>query len=300
MADEGETPLPRSQMVCIFVMQISEAFNVTILFPFVAFMVRDFGFAEESVGTYSGLLAASFCAAQFMSSVLWGRASDRYGRKCALLAGMSGSFLAALLFGFASSFSMAVSARLLCGLLNGNIGIMKSFLTEITDQTNRARAFSLLPLAWGAGTVLAPLVGGLLCRPALKWPDAVWVGPLLHRFPYALPVLVGAACQLVAVVVVALLLKEPEGGGGVGNAEPPTPNPCSAVSNQAEPDEKGVVPVMPQLQPPLRAKQEEQAEQEQKNTKTKTPVWRQRPALLTTGCYGMMAFSSILFDEVGP
>jgi len=58
---------------------------VNVLFPFLAFMVEDMGYGGERLGFYAGMLAASFCAAQFTSSIPWGIVSDMYGRKPAIL-----------------------------------------------------------------------------------------------------------------------------------------------------------------------------------------------------------------------
>lgn len=58
---------------------------MNVLFPFLAFMVEDMGYGGERLGFYAGMLAASFCAAQFTSSIPWGIVSDMYGRKPAIL-----------------------------------------------------------------------------------------------------------------------------------------------------------------------------------------------------------------------
>ena len=75
-----------------------------LLFPFLAFMVEDMGYTGEALGYHAGILAASFCGAQFCTSVLWGVISDRYGRKAAIVAGTLGSGLGMLIFGFAKTF----------------------------------------------------------------------------------------------------------------------------------------------------------------------------------------------------
>ena len=76
-----------------------------------------------------------------------------------------------LIFGLSKSYTQAVIGRCITGLLNGNIGVVKSFLTEITDDSNRGAAFSCMSVAWALGTILGPLIGGLLCRPAITYPN---------------------------------------------------------------------------------------------------------------------------------
>ena len=116
-----ETPLPRGQVVAVLAVQLVEAFQVNIIFPFVVFMIRDFGVAEreEDVGRYAGAMAASFCLAQFASSFIWGYCSDGIGRKRCIVLGTSGVFLATVIFATSRSFTQALAGRILAGLLNG-------------------------------------------------------------------------------------------------------------------------------------------------------------------------------------
>jgi MFS family permease len=63
---------------------------------------------------------------------------------------------------------MAIATRMVNGLANGNLGIAKSYLREITDESNQAKCAGVLSLAWGAGVIVGPMLGGLLSQPALK------------------------------------------------------------------------------------------------------------------------------------
>ena len=98
----------------------------------------------------------------------------------------------------------------------GNVGILKSFLAEITDSTNRGRAFSLMPLAWGLGCVFAPMAGGLLSRPAIQYPGIPW--GIFETFPYLLPCCVALLLQGVTVLLVIFLMVEPENDSRSGSA----------------------------------------------------------------------------------
>lgn len=169
-------------------------------------MVRDFHVAatDDGAGTYVGLLTAAFCTAQFMSSALWGAISDRIGRRRSIVLGVLGSMVASILFGTATHYSQALIARLVAGFLNGNIGVVKSLLGDLSDDTNRTRAFSVLPLMWGVGSATGPVLGGMLLRPAATWPHTQW--GVFETYPYLLPIAVGVALQCLALagVVVAL------------------------------------------------------------------------------------------------
>jgi len=188
------TPLPFYQMACVLFIQICEGLNVNVLFPFVAFMVEDMGYTGAELGYHAGLMAAAFCFAQFCTAVPWGMISDNYGRKPTIIIGTIGAGMGMVLFGMSRTFPQAVAARALSGLLNGNLGVVKSLLTEITDDTNRGAAFSYMSLAWAIGTVIAPLAGGMLCKPAEKYPSVFpdKSGSLFAEYPYLLPCLLCA------------------------------------------------------------------------------------------------------------
>ena len=84
----------------------------------------------------------------------WGRISDRVGRKPPLVLGTLGCTAAVLCFGLSTQFWMVIICRSLQGVFNGNIGINKAVIAEITDATNIAQAISLIPLVWGVGVCI--------------------------------------------------------------------------------------------------------------------------------------------------
>lgn len=155
-----QTPLPMDQMACAFFLQMTEALNITVLFPYMAFFVEDLGKDGPNLAIYVGMLAACFCGAQFISTPIWAMLSDRYGRKPTLFLGTLGTGLGMLIFGFATTYEQAIAGRVISGLLCGNLAVLKAFLTEITDTTNRGPGFSVLAISWSIGTVFSPLIGG--------------------------------------------------------------------------------------------------------------------------------------------
>jgi MFS family permease len=183
-------------------------FVVSVLFPFMAFMVEDMGYTGHRLGYYVGGLAASFCAAQFCSSVFWGMISDRYGRKMALISGTLGAAFGMLVFGSATTFVQAVAGRLLSGFLSGNLGIIKSFLAEITDDTNRGRGFSYMSVYGSLGGLVAPLAGGLLSNPSKKYPAFFSKDGLFAEFPYLLPCLLCVVLSIIGVILCGLTMTE--------------------------------------------------------------------------------------------
>lgn len=78
---------------------------------------------------------------------------------------------------------------MISGFLCGNLGVLKSYLTEITDDSNRGRGFSMVSVAWFLGCALAPLAGGLLSKPADRYPRFFSQDGLFGDYPYFLPCL---------------------------------------------------------------------------------------------------------------
>ena len=213
-----------------------------MLFPFVAFMVEDLGYGGSQLGYYAGGLAASFCGAQFCSSILWGMFSDKYGRKPAIAIGTLGAAVGMVIFGSATNYTYALIGRIISGLLSGNLGVLKSFLTEITDESNRGAGFSYMSVAWALGTIIAPLAGGLLCNPADKYPAYFNKSGIFGAFPYLLPCVICVVFNVVSAVMCQLFMVETRNQNGrlaMSDATADRGNCCkshrySGLSNSSE------------------------------------------------------------------
>lgn len=103
--------------------------------------------------------------------------------------------------------------RIVGGLLCGNLGVVKSFLTEITDDTNRSSAFYLFSLSWAVGSVFAPLIGGMLCKPAEKFPAVFSDSPksIFVEYPYLFPCLITVSVNVIASLLCMMFMIETVG-----------------------------------------------------------------------------------------
>eukprot|EP00760_Papus_ankaliazontas_P008816 PhM_4_TR13932/c0_g5_i2/m.33804 len=146
------------------VVMVNESLSVCVIFPFVGYLVDTFHVADskDSVGYYAGLVAASFQFGQFFSASYMGKLSDRYGRRPILVWSMLVTAVLMPLFGLCQSMWLAITVRLATGVMNGSFGSAKAAIADITDDSNRASAFSLFSLTWGLGCTLGPLLGGHL------------------------------------------------------------------------------------------------------------------------------------------
>jgi MFS family permease len=148
------------------------------------------------------------------AAIFWGSFSDKFGRRPIILAGLVGTAVTNTLFGFSTNYKWALITRTLCGAVNANIGIIRSMVAEMTDHTNHARAFSLLPLTMGVGIVLGPMLGALFVRPVEQFPGIfAWINnPALTQFftkyPYSLPCIIGSSLCLAGALFGFFFLEE--------------------------------------------------------------------------------------------
>lgn len=130
---------------------------------------------------------------------MWGWLADVLGRRPVLLLGVCGIISCELLFGFSQNFVWAVVARLLWGILNGNIGVVKTYISEICDDSNQAKGFAVIGMTGGVAKITGSITGGFLAQPASKY--SVLQSGFFCTFPYSLPCLVGAGLSFLSLTV---------------------------------------------------------------------------------------------------
>jgi len=205
-----ETPLPITQILVLLLLQLTDPITSSSIRPYINQLVSGLpvtGGDERKVGYYAGLIVSLYFAAQAISALQWSRLSDKVGRKPVLLCGLLGTIVSSLLFGLSRSFWALVFSRCLNGMLNGNIGVMKSMMAELTDETNVARGCSLISVTWAVGGTVGPFIGGVLSRPQDRWPN-LFSHPFWGTYPYFLPCLATAAYGIVLFSVAVIFLKE--------------------------------------------------------------------------------------------
>lgn len=204
------TPLPWMKVLIIGAVVFADTFGTLVIFPFMPFMVHGFfpAIATDQLGLYVGILASAFSVGGLCGSVMWGKLADAYGRRPIMLCGLVGTLLSISMFGFSVAYPMAVTARFLWGFLNGNIGVAKSYLSEILDNSNMASGFSVLGMTSGMGRLVGPMSGAFLANPATQYPRVFGSAELFVRFPYALPCMAGAAICILTIVMAYFYLAE--------------------------------------------------------------------------------------------
>ena len=128
-----------------------------MVFPLLPFYAVRLGAGAQAVGW----LVAAFSIAQVAASPLWGRFSDRWGRRPGLLIGLGGSAVAFLIFGFATSLWLLFLSRLVQGASGGTTGVMQAYVADIVPPEGRAEALGWLSAATSAGVMIGPALGSL-------------------------------------------------------------------------------------------------------------------------------------------
>jgi multidrug resistance protein len=108
-----------------------------------------------------GWMIASFSIAQLASSPIWGRLSDRFGRRPALMVGLAASGIAFVVFGFATSIWLLFLSRLIQGAGGGTTGVAQAYIGDAIEPKNRAKALGWLSAATSAGVMIGPAIGSL-------------------------------------------------------------------------------------------------------------------------------------------
>jgi len=127
-----------------------------------------FGEGTWASGFAIGAVIASYSAMQFIFSPIWGRLSDRIGRRPVLLmstAGAAGSYvifaLSAGMTSAAAALTMMIAARAFAGVCGGNITVAQAYIADITPPENRSKRMGLVGMAFGLGFIFGPAIGGI-------------------------------------------------------------------------------------------------------------------------------------------
>ncbi|MCC6273328.1 MAG: MFS transporter [Deltaproteobacteria bacterium] len=191
-----------SSLLILFSVVVLDLIGFGIVMPILPFYAEKYG----ANATVLGLLLMSYAAMQFLFSPLWGRLSDRIGRKKVLILTMAGSVLGLLVLGLANSLALLFAGRILSGIFGANISVASAYVTDVTTAENRAKGMGMIGAAFGIGFILGPALGGAL-----------------SIYGYHVPILTAAGLSAINVVYALFRLGESASrnrdGQGGGMAE---------------------------------------------------------------------------------
>ena len=155
---------------------------------------------------FGGILGSLYSILQFICAPLWGAYSDRNGRRAVLLLTIAGLALSYLAWFFAASFWVLVLARVLGGIMGGNLSVATAAVADVTSRQKRSSGMAIVGIAFGLGFLVGPAIGGLCARINL-----LEIFPRLEAYgvnPFSLPALLSLVLTLINWLWVASRFKE--------------------------------------------------------------------------------------------
>lgn len=179
-------------MAILFLIVFVDLVGFGLIIPLLPFYGEHFHATPATVGA----LMAIYSLAQFVAAPIWGRLSDRIGRKPVLALSLAGATLSYLWLAFAHELWMLFAARALGGFMAGNIATAFAYVADITTPANRAKGMGTVGAAFGLGFIFGPAIGGVLA------------GHDPANADYVTPALVAAALSGTAMLLTLVLLPE--------------------------------------------------------------------------------------------
>jgi DHA1 family tetracycline resistance protein-like MFS transporter len=149
-----------SPLAIIFVTVFIDLLGFGIIIPLLPFYAEAYGADALTVG----LLSTSYSLMQFVFAPVWGRWSDRIGRRPIILVGLLGSCLSYFALAVAGSLTLIFAARVIGGIAGANIPTAQAYIADVTKPENRARGMGLIGAAFGLGFIFGPALGGILSQ----------------------------------------------------------------------------------------------------------------------------------------
>src|SRR5688572_30726424 len=150
----------KASLLVIFLTVFIDLLGFGMVLPLLPIYAKTFDVEQE--GWEIGLLMSSFSAMTFIFAPLWGRASDRIGRRPVLIVGLIGSVGFYILFGIATvlqSMTLLFIARIGAGIAGATIPAAQAYIADVTSLENRAKGMALIGAAFGLGFTFGPLLG---------------------------------------------------------------------------------------------------------------------------------------------
>jgi MFS family permease len=156
----------RSALATLFVVVFIDLLGFGMVIPVMALYAEQLGAPDAQIGW----LMTGYSAMQFVFTPVWGRLSDRFGRRPLLLLSIAMTAVSFLGYAVAPSFAWLLASRLFAGFATANIAIAQAYIADVTPPEGRAKGMGIIGAAFGLGFVLGPALGGLLSSISLAAP----------------------------------------------------------------------------------------------------------------------------------
>jgi DHA1 family multidrug resistance protein-like MFS transporter len=185
----SENPLQtKSALPILFVVMFLVMVGFGIIIPVLPFYAEKIG----ANPTELGLLMAVYSLMQLIFAPIWGRVSDRIGRKPVMMIGIAGLTLSFLIQALSTQLWMLFVARIIGGILSSaNMPTAMAYVADITTEENRGKGMGIIGAATGLGFVFGPAIGGIF-----------------SKFSLSMPFYLASASSLITLILVFFFLKE--------------------------------------------------------------------------------------------
>lgn len=186
--------MKRSPLIILFVTIFIDLLGFGLILPNMAVYIQHYG-GQPWVG---GVLLACFSITQFIFAPIWGRLSDRVGRRPLILLSLIGSAISFFFFGWAPNLAVLFVARVAAGILSSaSLPTAQAYIADVTPPEKRAGGMAIIGAAFGLGFALGPVFGGILSQ-----------HPIGHITGLAMPAFAAALLSLVNFCFAIFLLPE--------------------------------------------------------------------------------------------
>jgi DHA1 family tetracycline resistance protein-like MFS transporter len=175
------------RLYIIFLITFTEVLGFSLVLPLIPFLGLSLGLTPSQIG----LIISVFSICQLFASPITGKLSDHFGRKPLFILSQISTFIGFIFLGFATTAILLIVARLIDGLLGSNMTVSQAYISDITVPKHRTRVYGYSSGVFGAGLIFGPFIGGIL-----------------SRINYSVPMFFAAAITLISIALVILFLPE--------------------------------------------------------------------------------------------
>mgnify|MGYP000875922153 CR=1 FL=1 len=179
-------------LLTLFIVCVIDVLGFGVIVPLIPYIGSRFDASPALITAILGIHA--LC--QLIAAPVWGRLSDRFGRRPILVFSLAGACVSYAILGFAPDIAWVLASRVLGGLMAGNISAAMAYASDISTPQDRAKSLGTVGAAIGIGFMLGPAVGGFLA------------GNDVHSANFIRPAVVSAGLSVVAMLLVAFVLPE--------------------------------------------------------------------------------------------
>ncbi|MHB2148239.1 MFS transporter [Calditrichota bacterium LG25] len=182
----------KKELTIIFLVIFIDLLGFGIIIPIIPYYLEEFVTQPDQIGKVIASMITVYSLMQFIFSPIWGRLSDRIGRRPILLMSLAGSAITHVIFALGGNLTVLFVARILTGIFAATVPTAMAYISDITPPEDRAKGMGIVGAAFGLGFILGPALGGIVS------------GFAGHR----VPLLMAAGFSMTAFTFAYLKLKE--------------------------------------------------------------------------------------------